>query len=155
MLWISDTNITDAARWGKGFTKGRHIFEIGFPAHMRGKHCSVGIGTKLVPLRSVDNFALIGSTIDSWGIDLSTCQATHDDKVIGKYPKGFRRQIPDRFYMYIDLEENKLYFGADSKFYGAAFQDIESHGSALFPMVSATLPGATISLFYRGKGMLL
>ncbi|OWF46527.1 SPRY domain-containing SOCS box protein 2-like [Mizuhopecten yessoensis] len=146
---------TFAIRWSRGFCKGRHIFEISFPTSMRGNHASVGIANKMAPTYLHKSAALVGETKDSWGIDLVTSRTVHNGKEISKYPKGDRHKLPDRFYMYIDIPERKLLFGADGIFYGCAFSGMDIDGQTVYPMLSATSPGATVTMVYRGKGVIV
>ncbi|GFS12027.1 F-box/SPRY domain-containing protein 1 [Elysia marginata] len=53
--------------------------------------------------------------------------------------------------MYLDADSGSLSFGSDHTFYGTAFDGIPTD-QPLYPMVSAVLHGATITLFYRGEG---
>lgn len=145
---------THGVKWSRGFQKGQHIFEIGFPTWMRGKHASVGIATEHAPIYLHKSVALVGETKDSWGIDLVTSRTVHNGKEISKFPSG-RWKMPDRFYMYIDIPERKLLFGADEIFYGSAFSDMDIEGQTLYPMVSATSPGAAVTVVYRGKGIIV
>ncbi|XP_060064235.1 SPRY domain-containing SOCS box protein 2-like [Ylistrum balloti] len=150
-----DPEKTYGIKWSRGFSKGRHIFEISFPTWMRGNHASVGIANEIAPIYHHKSVALVGETQDSWGIDLVTSRTVHKGKEISKYPKGNRCQLPDRFYMYIDIPERKLLFGADGVFYGSAFSGMDIEGQTVYPMISATSPGATVTMVYRGKGIIV
>jgi len=151
---VVENDVTDGARWSRGFTKAKHVFEIGFPSIMRGQRASVGVATRQKELSGEGIITLVGSSEDSWGIDLKTCEAVHNGVKIRKFPKGFRKVMPDRFYMYINMETRSLSFGSDDNFFGAAFTDIGPEGLEVFPMVAASKPGATISIVYRGRGKL-
>lgn len=119
---------------------------------MRGSHASVGIANEMAPTYIPKSAALVGETDDSWGIDLVTSQTVHKGKEMSKYPKGSPSGIPDRFYMYIDVTERKMFFGADGTFYGSAFTRMAITGQTLYPMIATTSPGATVTMVYRGKG---
>ncbi|XP_033727552.1 SPRY domain-containing SOCS box protein 2-like [Pecten maximus] len=150
-----DPETTYGVKWSRGFCKGRHIFEIGFPTWMRGKHASVGIANESAPIYLHKSAALVGETKDSWGIDLVTSRTVHNGKEISKFPRGGQRKLPDRFYMYVDIPERKLLFGADGIFYGCAFSDMDIEGQTVYPMISATSPGAAVTMVYRGKGIIV
>ncbi|XP_046581053.1 uncharacterized protein LOC124288546 isoform X2 [Haliotis rubra] len=38
---------TDAARWSRGFTSGKHVFEIVYPSAHRGSEAPVGVGAEI------------------------------------------------------------------------------------------------------------
>lgn len=130
------------------------MFEIVFPRQMRGKHASVGIGLKKAALVSDCNKTLVGSDEHSWGVDLVTKEVCHNKQKIGKFP-GILTSLPDRFYMYIDMDVGSLLFGQEDKFFGVALTDEHLVGSVVYPMVSATQTGAAITVVYRGKGQKL
>lgn len=143
--------VSDGAKWSRPFRRGKHVFEIVFPRQMRGKHASVGIGLKKAALVSDCNKTLVGSDEHSWGVDLVTKEVCHNKQKIGKFP-GILTSLPDRFYMYIDMDVGSLLFGQEDKFFGVALTDEHLVGSVVYPMVSATQMGAAITVVYRGKG---
>ncbi|XP_055996061.1 protein gustavus-like isoform X3 [Ostrea edulis] len=143
--------VTDGAKWSRPFRRGKHVFEIVFPRQMRGKHAAVGIGLKKAAVVSESNKSLVGTDENSWGVDLVTKDVSHNKRKLGKFP-GVLTSFPDRFYMYIDMDVGSLLFGQEDKFFGAALTDEKLIGSVVYPMISATQTGATITVVYRGKG---
>ncbi|KAK3730551.1 hypothetical protein RRG08_006400 [Elysia crispata] len=141
---------TDAARWKEGFSSGKHVFEVVFPVAQRGVHASVGVGHDNVPLTLNKSCSLVGNCKESWALDLSTRRAVHAAG-IKKYPST-QVFLPDKFYMYLDADSGSLMFGSDHTYYGTAFDGIPTD-KPLYPMVSAVTHGATITLFYRGEGV--
>lgn len=55
--------------------------------------------------------------------------------------------------MYLDADSGSLQFGSDQDYYGTAILGIPTK-SPLYPMVSATIEGATITMIYRGQGQI-
>ncbi|XP_067687266.1 uncharacterized protein [Haliotis asinina] len=141
---------TDAARWSRGFTSGKHVFEIVYPSAHRGSEAPVGVGLKSAPLHSKGRVTLIGHNRESWGIDLRSRRAFHNNKIVKKYPQS-QQMIPDKFFMYLDVDSGTLQFGSDERYYGTALTGIKTGGEPLYPMVASCLQGSTISMVYRGE----
>ncbi|XP_076456074.1 F-box/SPRY domain-containing protein 1-like [Babylonia areolata] len=139
---------SDGAKWGRGFTSGKHAFEVFYPVALRGAEATVGVGTESAPLYAKGKVALVGSTKDSWGISLRTKRSFHRNAMVKKYPIT-QRELPDKFYMYLDVDAGLLQFGSDVGFYGTALNHIPRN-QPLHPMVSSTAHKATISIVYRG-----
>ena len=59
--------------------------------------------------------------------------------------------LPDKFYMYLDVDAGLLQFGSDLDYYGTAISGIPRQ-QPLYPMVAASTQGATITMVYRGMG---
>ena len=59
--------------------------------------------------------------------------------------------LPDKFYMYLDVDAGTLSFGSDLDYYGTALNGIPRQ-QPLYPMVAACTQGATITVVYRGMG---
>ncbi|KAJ8307279.1 hypothetical protein KUTeg_015363 [Tegillarca granosa] len=147
-----DSDTVDGARWCRGFVSGKHVFEIAFPCNMRGKQASVGVGYKLAAIYVKKASVSVGTGSNSWGIELPSRQAQHDSQTTKKYPQKRKQKIPDRFYMYLDLDSRCLSFGTDREYFGTAFTDIGDLETPLYPMVTCSVQGATITMVYRGKG---
>ncbi|XP_059150321.1 SPRY domain-containing SOCS box protein 1-like [Physella acuta] len=142
---------TDAAQWKKGFKSGKHVFEIAFPVSYRGREASVGVGYKDCPLCVKGRVCLVGYNTRSWGISLTRRKSMHNNTEASRYPHTMVF-LPDKFYMYLDADAGTLQFGSDEDFYGVAHSDINM-SQPVHPMVSACSQGATITLVYRGKGV--
>ncbi|XP_046355582.2 uncharacterized protein LOC124134676 [Haliotis rufescens] len=141
---------TDAARWSRGFTTGKHVFEIVYPTAHRGSEAPVGVGLKSAPLHSKGRVTLIGHNRESWGIDLRSRRAYHNNKVVKKYPQS-QQILPDKIFMYLDVDSGTLQFGSDERYYGTAITGIRTDGEPLYPMIGSCLHGSTISMVYRGE----
>ncbi|XP_041372244.1 SPRY domain-containing SOCS box protein 1-like [Gigantopelta aegis] len=140
---------TDAARWSRGFTSGKHVFEIVYPNNQRGTEAPVGVGLESAPLWVKGRSCLIGSTADSWGICLRSKRAFHCGKVQKKYPLH-QRPLPDTFYMYLDADSGNVMFGSNVEFYGSAIANISAR--PLYPMIGSCMQGSTMTMIYRGEG---
>ncbi|XP_071100749.1 uncharacterized protein [Haliotis cracherodii] len=141
---------TDAARWSRGFTTGKHVFEIVYPTAHRGTEAPVGVGLKSAPLHSKGRVTLIGNNKESWGIDLRSRRAFHNNKIVKKYPQS-QQILPDKIFMYLDVDSGTLQFGSDERYYGTAITGIRTDGEPLYPMIASCLHGSTISMVYRGE----
>ncbi|KAL5010903.1 hypothetical protein ScPMuIL_013208 [Solemya velum] len=144
---------TDCARWSRGFTSGKHVFEIVYPENSRGLIAGIGVGTKEAPLFAQGKIPLIGDNRFTWGIDLRRRKSFHRGEAVKPYP-SFNVPLPDKIYMYLDADSGSLMFASDNDYYGCAISGINSGGAPLHPMISATTYGATLTMVYRGKGEL-
>ncbi|PVD37247.1 hypothetical protein C0Q70_04243 [Pomacea canaliculata] len=140
---------TDAFRWSRGFTSGKHTFEIHFPKELRGQCASVGVGLDSAALHSKGRVALVGNNKSSWGLDLCARRTFHAGAMVKKYPQT-QEFLPDKFYMYVDADALQVQFGSDGQYYGTAINGLPP-GKPLYPMVSASYPGAVITMYYRGQ----
>ena len=61
---------TDCIRGKIGYTRGLHVWEIGWNIRQRGTHAVVGVATKDAPLHCAGYHSYIGSNPDSWGWDI-------------------------------------------------------------------------------------
>lgn len=68
---------TDCIRGRMGYTKGFHVWQIIWPLRQRGTHAVIGVATKNAPLHSPGYSSLVGSTVDSYGWDLSEFPLTN------------------------------------------------------------------------------
>ncbi|XP_050407762.2 F-box/SPRY domain-containing protein 1 isoform X2 [Patella vulgata] len=145
---------SDGARWSRGFTSGKHKFTIVYPETHRGTEASVGVGLITAPLFAKGRLTLVGMKRDSWGIDLRTRRAIHMGKIVKKYPKT-GEMLPEKFYMYLDMESGTLQFASDDGYYGTAISGIKckTGGEPVYPMLSAVYPGATINMTYNGEAI--
>ncbi|XP_035827132.1 uncharacterized protein LOC101852866 [Aplysia californica] len=141
---------TDAAQWKKGFSSGKHVFEIVFPMAHRGTDACVGVGHLDAPLHAKGKGSLVGGNNKTWGINLRTRRALHNNSIARRYPQT-QVYLPDKFYMYLDADSGVLQFGSDLEYYGTAHSVIP-RTKPLYPMISATLTGATVTMVYRGEG---
>jgi len=141
---------TDGAQWKQGFKEGKHIFEIVYPFEMRGDKCTVGVGTEDAPVFEKGKVSLVGNNAFSWGIDLRTRRSLHNKSMVKNYPST-QKYLPDKFYMYLDVDSGTLMFASDFTFYGASHDNIKP-GKALYPMVCSRMTGCTITMVYRGQG---
>lgn len=146
---------TDGAIWSKGFSTGKHVFEVVFPKKARRPYGSIGIGTKHTELHLQKATTLVGKSKYSWGVDLSSKKVFSNGLLVGKFPDAIFTKLPDRFFMYIDLVSCRLMFGSDGKYYGVAIEDETMKHFTVYPMVSSAKEGAAITMVYRGIGTLL
>ena len=140
---------TDAARWQTGYSGGKHVFQVTFPAAHRGVHSSVGVGLEDAELHQKGRVGLVGGNHKSWGVNLSSRRSIHKGVMTGKFPTT-QHALPDTFLMYLDLDSGTMSFGSDGVYFGAAHEMLP-RGVPLFPMVSATVPNATITINYIGE----
>lgn len=143
---------TDGAIWSKGFSTGKHVFEVVFPKKARRPYGSIGIGTKHTELHLQKATTLVGKSKYSWGVDLSSKKVFSNGLLVGKFPEAIFTKLPDRFFMYIDLVSCRLMFGSDGKYYGIAIEDETMKHFTVYPMVSSAKEGAAITMVYRGIG---
>ncbi|CAC5389787.1 unnamed protein product [Mytilus coruscus] len=68
-MFIPGNKQTDGAKWIEGYNSGKHVFEIVFPSKMRGKHSSIGVGTKDSELDHKSSTSLVGKAAVSWDMD--------------------------------------------------------------------------------------
>ncbi|XP_052093727.1 protein gustavus-like [Mytilus californianus] len=146
---------TDGAKWIEGYNSGKHVFEIVFPSKMRGKHSSIGVGTKDSELDHKSSTSLVGKAAVSWGIDLSTQKVFVNGRLTRRYPRKLFSKLPDVFFMYLDMDKGKIMFGSEEGYFGPAIQDEDMRRYTVYPMVSATEEGAVITMAYKGKGIVL
>nr|KAG5692249.1 hypothetical protein BaRGS_011749 [Batillaria attramentaria] len=132
-------NTVSRTRHGAFDTDGKHTFEVVYPMNQRGTEAAVGVGVEEAPLHVKGRVALVGNNRFSWGICLRSRRAFHK----GVY-------LPDKFYMYLDADAGLIQFGSDLDYYGTAISGIPRN-QPLYPMVSATIQGATITMVYRGQ----
>ena len=90
---------TDGVRGKRGYSRGVHVWEFTWyvllsimtsliedaplscrPAHQRGTHAVVGVGTKDAPLNKVGYCALVGDDEHSWGWDIGRNRLMHNGK---------------------------------------------------------------------------
>lgn len=114
---------TDGAQWKKGFRTGKHVFEIVFPCSQRGLEASVGVGYDDAPLHIKGKSCLVGANEKTWGISLRNRKAFHRNSSVRKYPPT-QVFLPDKFYMYLDMDSGSLQFGSDINYYGTAHAGI-------------------------------
>ena len=78
---------TDAARTRKGFTSGRHCWEVWWEKPF-GSHALVGVATQNAPLQQRGYISLVGMNRYSWGWNLSDNKLWHGGKTVGSYPRN-------------------------------------------------------------------
>ena len=61
--------------------------------------------------------------------------------------------LPDKFYMYLDMDAGTLQFGSDINYYGTAHAGIPKNYKPLYPMVGIHEPGCAVTMVYIGEGM--
>lgn len=146
------TQSTDGVRGKKGFSRGVHIYEIGWPARLRGTHAAVGIATLDAPLHSWGYRALIGSNEFSWGWDIGRKECLHDGEVL-KYPTPVRNHyqwaVPEFFYLIVDMDEGTVSFAAKDKWLGVAFTNLQTN--TVYPAISTVWGHAEISIRFIGS----
>merc|ERR1739838_1031241 len=143
---------TDCIRSKVGYDAGLHVFEINWPSQQRGTHAVVGVGTLEAPLHSVGYQSLIGNNDQTWGWDLGRNKAYHDsnNKAGSTYPACLAPdetfQVPDKFYMVLDMDEGTMSFTVDGHYLGVAHRGIR--GRKLYIVISAVWGHCEISMKY-------
>ncbi|RUS73330.1 hypothetical protein EGW08_018902, partial [Elysia chlorotica] len=148
--------ITDAARWSCPITEGKHVFEVYWPAKgNRGHACCVGLGSADVGLKKQGRCSLVGEHSQSWGLDLPKQRAIHFKTVQQRLYRG----IPDRFFVYVDMDSGKIGFGDDvtlyrheTEFFGFICHGIPKNKQMYF-MISLCAPNEHVHVHYRGSAV--
>ncbi|GFN94222.1 spry domain-containing socs box protein 1 [Plakobranchus ocellatus] len=143
------TDTTDGAKWGAPLTTGKHVFEIIWPWGCRGYHATVGVATSGAPIKAKGGTSLVGGNTHTWGLDIVKRRALHSNKTLCSCPTD-GSYVPDRFMMYVDVDEGTVGFGSDVTFWGNVITGLP-RGQPLFPMVGAGKWEANIQFFYRGS----
>ncbi|CAO4367461.1 unnamed protein product [Caenorhabditis nigoni] len=139
---------TDCIRGKIGYSSGFHVWQIEWPQRQRGTHAVVGVATKTQPLHSIYYKPLIGTTNEGYGWDI-TRQECHHDSQTWRYPVSDSREIPDKFYCILDMDEGYMAFATDDEFLGVAFRNLK--GQTLYPIVAAVWGHCEVSMRYRGS----
>lgn len=143
---------TDCIRSKVGYDSGLHVFEITWPTQQRGTHAVVGVGTIDAPLHSVGYQSLIGNNDQTWGWDLGRNKAYHDSnhKPGLTYPQGLGPdetfQVPDKFYMVLDMDEGTMSFIVDGHYLGVAHRGMR--GRKVYVVISAVWGHCEIAMKY-------
>ncbi|GFR85013.1 F-box/SPRY domain-containing protein 1 [Elysia marginata] len=148
--------VTDAARWTCPMTQGKHVFEVYWPAKKnRGHACCVGMGSADVNLTKQGRCSLVGDHSQSWGLDMPKQRSVHFAKMQQKLYRG----IPDRFFVYIDMDSGKIGFGDDismhrheTEFFGYICHGIPKNKEMYF-MISMCAPNEQVHVHYRGSAV--
>ena len=143
---------TDCIRSKVGYEAGLHVFEVTWPVQQRGTHAVVGVGTLEAPLHSVGYQSLIGNNDQTWGWDLGRNKAYHDSnhKPGLTYPQGLGPdetfQVPDKFYLVLDMDEGTMSFIVDGHYLGVAHRGLRGH--KVYVVISAVWGHCEISMKY-------
>ena len=143
---------TDCIRSKLGYEAGLHVFEINWPQQQRGTHAVVGVGTIHAPLHSVGYQSLIGNNDQTWGWDLGRNKAYHDSNHHPgmTYPMGLGPdetfQVPDKFFMVLDMDEGTMSFIVDGHYLGTAHRGLR--GKKVYVVISAVWGHCEISMKY-------
>ncbi|UMM19210.1 hypothetical protein L5515_014919 [Caenorhabditis briggsae] len=145
---------TDCIRGKIGYSRGFHVWQIEWPERQRGTHAVVGVATKTAPLHATGYTALIGTTNESYGWDITRRECHHDSKntMTWRYPFSNSREVyhvPDKFYCILDMDEGYMAFATDDEFLGVAFRNLK--GKTLYPIVAAVWGHCEISMRYLGS----
>ena len=154
---------TDCIRGKVGYTKGLHLWEIYWSTRQRGTHAVVGVATDEAPLHSRGYRGLVGSNDQSWGWDLGRNMLYHNAEEVETFPLFLNNSnnnnnnnnnnqtfnVPDKFYVALDMDEGTLAFIVDEKYLGIAFRGLK--GKKLFPIVSTVWGNCEITLRYIGE----
>ncbi|CDH93153.1 SPRY domain-containing SOCS box protein 4 [Caenorhabditis elegans] len=137
-----------------GYSRGFHVWQIEWPERQRGTHAVVGVATKNAPLHAAGYTALIGTTDESYGWDITRRECHHDSKhtMTWRYPFSNSRDVynvPDKFYCILDMDEGYMAFATDDEFLGVAFRNLK--GKTLYPIVAAVWGHCEISMRYLGS----
>jgi len=143
---------TDCIRSKVGYETGLHVFELNWPSQQRGTHAVVGVATIDAPLHSVGYQSLIGNNDQTWGWDLGRNKAYHDsnNKAGSTYPACLAPdetfQVPDKFYMVLDMDEGTMSYIVDGHYLGVAHRGLR--GRKLYIVISAVWGHCEISMKY-------
>lgn len=140
---------TDGAKWGAPLTTGKHLFEIIWPWGCRGYHSTVGVATANGPIKAKGGVCLVGGNKHSWGLDIVQRRAVHNNQMLVKCPTD-GSYVPDRFLMYVDVDEGTVGFGNDVTYWGDVITNLP-RGKPLFPMIGTDKWEANVMLFYKGS----
>ncbi|XP_074050604.1 SPRY domain-containing SOCS box protein 2 [Macrotis lagotis] len=145
---------TDGVRGKRGYSRGLHTWEIGWPPEQRGTHALVGVATARAPLQADRYAALLGSDGESWGWDIGRGRLHHRSKGGGapRYPAGpghERLQVPERLLVVLDMEEGTLGYAVGGTYLGPAFRGLK--GKTLYPAVSAVWGQCQVRIRYLGE----
>ncbi|EFO91537.1 CRE-SPSB-1 protein [Caenorhabditis remanei] len=145
---------TDCIRGKIGYSRGFHVWQIEWPERQRGTHAVVGVATKTAPLHATGYTALIGTTNESYGWDITRRECHHDSKntMTWRYPFSNSRDVyhvPDKFYCILDMDEGYMAFATDEEYLGVAFRNLK--GKTLYPIVAAVWGHCEISMRYLGS----
>uniref|UniRef100_A0A8R1IAR5 B30.2/SPRY domain-containing protein n=1 Tax=Caenorhabditis japonica TaxID=281687 RepID=A0A8R1IAR5_CAEJA len=145
---------TDCIRGKIGYSRGFHVWQIEWPERQRGTHAVVGVATKTAPLHATGYTALIGTTNESYGWDITRRECHHDSKhtMTWRYPFNNTRDVyhvPDKFYCILDMDEGYMAFATDEEYLGVAFRNLK--GKTLYPIVAAVWGHCEISMRYLGS----
>uniref|UniRef100_A0A8C4N4Z1 F-box/SPRY domain-containing protein 1 n=1 Tax=Eptatretus burgeri TaxID=7764 RepID=A0A8C4N4Z1_EPTBU len=141
---------TDAARGRRGFSDGRHAWEVWWEGPL-GTVAVVGVATRRAPLQSQGYVALLGSDEQSWGWNLVENQLLHGGEVGGTFPQcnnAPRYQIGERIRVILDMEDRTLAFERGHEFLGVAFRGLPR--VRLYPAVSAVYGNTEVTMVYLG-----
>ena len=147
---------TDCIRGKIGYSRGLHVWEIGWNQRHRGTHAVVGVATQEAGLHSAGYQPLVGTDSQSWGWDLGRNKLYHDLENNGEvtYPNlngstGESFSVPDTFLVILDMDEGTLSFMTKNNNYlGIAFRGLK--GKLLYPIISAVWGHCEISMKYIG-----
>jgi len=112
----------------------------------------VGVGTIHAPLHSVGYQSLIGNNDQTWGWDLGRNKAYHDSNHHPgmTYPMGLGPdetfQVPDKFFMVLDMDEGTMSFIVDGHYLGTAHRGLR--GKKVYVVISAVWGHCEISMKY-------
>lgn len=139
---------TDGARWGAALSKGKHVFEIYWPAGARGTMATVGVGTENAPLFVKPKDSLVGCNKETWGFDITRRRVLHNGQMLGTLPRA--GMVPDKFYMYVDCDGGTVGFGTDHAYWGAPLR-VPRQSFPVYPMIGSMCPNSQITMIYRGS----
>ncbi|CBX32970.1 Protein CBR-SPSB-2 [Caenorhabditis briggsae] len=94
---------TDCIRGKIGYSRGFHVWQIEWPERQRGTHAVVGVATKTAPLHATGYTALIGTTNESYGWDITRRECHHDSKntMTWRYPFSNSREVSTVFWTWM------------------------------------------------------
>lgn len=142
----------DGARWSRPFESGKHVFEVFWPRSCRASADAIGVGTDAAPLEIKPVKTLVGLTSQSWGYAINRRRVVRNSNVLkGPYPAHLT-VIPDRFLMYLNMDDGNFGFGVEGDYWGMAADGLKKIGKPLYVMVGTMFPHAQITIMYRGEG---
>ncbi|KAK3719587.1 hypothetical protein QZH41_004746 [Actinostola sp. cb2023] len=150
---LSDLSSGESGK--KGYREGRHVWEIHWEKEERGAFAIVGVATPKAPLNTLGYVPVVGSNTESWGWDIVSRKLWHGGER-GVYPAalsivGF--QVPDTFFVILDMDARTLSFAANDVHLGVAFTQLpKQHDRPMCPIVNAIFGNCDIRMRYMGNG---
>lgn len=140
---------TDAIRGKCAYVCGQHYWTVEWHKPSFGSNAVLGVATVKESMHRKGYCALLGSTSESWGWDVSQRVLRHDGREFVKYPENeVEIKIGQTFGVTLDMDNRTLLFDLEGVPLGVAFRDLPP--CPLYPAISAVFGNSEISLVYHG-----